>query len=122
VLEATVPRESLMRAVRLLNRIGVRPGGMTASVFADAYRARAEITHEIDVRPWLPAKLKALAAHASQASGGGDVRTVRLLSRLPRPLARKVLGREWFVEVGAWKGTSIGQHRADDPFISVRRG
>ena len=35
------------------------------------------------------AGIAALAAHASQTSGGGDVRTVRLLSRLPRPLARK---------------------------------
>jgi LmbE family N-acetylglucosaminyl deacetylase len=122
VLEATVPRESLMRGVRLLNRFGVRPGGMTAARFAGAYRARAEITHEIDVRPWLPAKLAALSAHASQASGGGDVRTIRLLSRLPRPLAKRVLGHEWFVEVGAWKGTSIRQHRANDPFISAHNG
>jgi LmbE family N-acetylglucosaminyl deacetylase len=119
VLEATVPRESLVRGVRLLNRVGVRPGGMTSADFAEAYRSRAQITHEIDVRPWLPAKLAALAAHASQTSGGGDVRTVRLLSRLPGPLARKVLGREWFVEVGAWKGTFVRQHRANDPFISV---
>src|ERR1700712_3405648 len=48
VLEATVPRESLMRGVRLLNRVGVRPGGMTAAAFVNAYRARTELTHEID--------------------------------------------------------------------------
>jgi LmbE family N-acetylglucosaminyl deacetylase len=119
VLEATLPRESLIRVTRLLNRVGVRPGGMTAADFADAYRSREEITHQIDVRPWLRAKLAALAAHASQASGGDDLRTVRLLSRLPYPLARWVLGREWFVEVGASPELCNQRHRADDVFMSV---
>jgi LmbE family N-acetylglucosaminyl deacetylase len=120
VLEATVPREALMRGVRLLNRVGVRPGGMTAANFTDAYRGRDEITHEIDVRPWLPAKLAALAAHASQASGGGDVRAIRLLSRLPRPLARRVLGREWFVEKNLGNSELVPSNRADDIFKRAR--
>jgi LmbE family N-acetylglucosaminyl deacetylase len=100
VLEATVAREALQRGVRLLNRLGVRPGGVRAADLAHAYRSRAEITHEIDVRRYLRAKRAALAAHASQASGGADVRTVALLARLPWPLSRFVLGREWFVEIG----------------------
>ena len=116
VLEATVAREPLVRAVRLLNAVGVSPGGMTAAQLAGSYRGRAEITHEIDVRPWLAAKRRALAAHASQASGGADVRTVALLSRLPRPLARRVLGREWYVEVGR----SGERHPLDDLFASLR--
>jgi LmbE family N-acetylglucosaminyl deacetylase len=120
VLQATVPRETLMRAVRLLNLIGVRPGGWTAAGFAKAYSSSAEITHEIDVRTCLPAKRAALAAHASQASGGPGLRTVRLLSRLPRPLARKVLGTEWFVEVGFGIGGLSRRHRVDNPFVSVR--
>jgi LmbE family N-acetylglucosaminyl deacetylase len=122
VLEATVPRETLMRGVRLLNRFGVRPGGMTADSFLSAYRARAEITHEIDVRPWLAAKRAALAAHASQASGGGDVRTIKLLSRLPRPLARKVLGREWFVEITPSGEPPQEGHLAHELFMSLQDG
>jgi LmbE family N-acetylglucosaminyl deacetylase len=117
VLEATIPRESLMRVVRLLNLIGIRPGGMTAARFSRAYRSRTEITHEIDVRPWLPAKLAALAAHASQTGGGGDVRTIRLLSRLPRPLALRVLGREWFLEETVGDGNLNARNRADDIFV-----
>jgi LmbE family N-acetylglucosaminyl deacetylase len=117
VLEATIPRESLMRVVRLLNLIGIRPGGMTAARFSRAYRSRTEITHEIDVRPWLPAKLAALAAHASQTGGGGDVRTIRLLSRLPRPLALRVLGREWFLEETEGDGNLNARNRADDIFV-----
>jgi LmbE family N-acetylglucosaminyl deacetylase len=100
VLEATVDRGVLLRGVRLLNRLGVRPGGLRAADLAAAFRPKAQITHVIDVRRFVRAKQAALAAHASQASGGDDVRTVALLARLPWPLSRVVLGREWFVEVG----------------------
>ena len=41
VLEATLPREPLLRAVRLLNRVGVRPGGMTAADLAALTDRRA---------------------------------------------------------------------------------
>ena len=116
VLEATVARESLQAGVRLLNRIGVRPGGMRSADLASAYRPRAQITHEIDVRRWVPAKRAALAAHASQTRGGADVRTVALLSRLPGPLARAVLGREWYVE----HGRSPARHPVNDLFASLR--
>jgi LmbE family N-acetylglucosaminyl deacetylase len=116
VLEATVAREPLVRAVRLLNAVGVSPGGMTARRLAGSYRGRAEITHELDVRPWLAAKRRALAAHASQASGGDDVRTVARLSRRPGPLARRVLGREWYVEVGR----TAGRHPLNDLFAGLR--
>jgi LmbE family N-acetylglucosaminyl deacetylase len=116
VLEATVARESIQRAVRLMNLLGVRPGGMRSRDLAGTYRPRAEITHEIDVRRWVPAKRRALAAHASQASGGTDVRTVGLLSRLPGPLARAVLGREWYVE----HGRSPSRHSENDLFASLR--
>jgi LmbE family N-acetylglucosaminyl deacetylase len=116
VLEATVARESLQRGVRLLNRVGVRPGGVRSEDLARAFRPRAEITHEVDVRPWVAAKRRALAAHASQAGGGPDVRTVALLSRLPGPLGRLVLGREWFVE----HGRSPSRHPLDDVLASLR--
>lgn len=100
VLEATADRAALQRGLRLLNRVGVRPGGMRAADLDGAFRSRAEITHVLDVRPYVRFKKAALAAHASQTTGGQDVRTVSLLARLPWPLSRAVLGREWFVEVG----------------------
>ena len=116
VLEATVAREAIQRGLRLLNLVGVRPGGMRSRDLADAYRSRAEITHEVDVRRWVPAKQRALAAHASQTGGGDDVRTVALLSRLPGPVAWLVLGREWFVE----HGRSPGRHPLKDVLASLR--
>src|SRR5205823_17477 len=72
VLEATVDRQALQRGVRVLNRLGIRPGGMRAADLARAYRARNEITHVIDVKPYVRIKQAALAAHGSQASGGQD--------------------------------------------------
>ncbi|HET6907871.1 MAG TPA: PIG-L family deacetylase [Mycobacteriales bacterium] len=116
VLEATVARESLQRGLRWLNRLGLRPGGMTAADLDRAYVPRAAVTHELDVRRWVPQKRRALAAHASQTTGGTDVRTVALLARLPLPLARVVLGREWFVEIGR----SVPRHPLDDLFASLR--
>ena len=119
VLEATIAREPLMRGVRLLNRLGIRPGGLRADQLSRAYRSRAEITHEIDVRRQLRAKRAALRAHASQASGGTDVRTVALLSRLPWPLSRSVLGREWFVEIGRDPASLPGRRAIGDVFATV---
>jgi LmbE family N-acetylglucosaminyl deacetylase len=116
VLGATVDRAVLLRGVRLLRRLGVRPGGMTPELLAGAFTDAADVTHEVDVRAFVQVKQAALRAHASQASGGDDVRTVRLLSRLPGPLARLVLGREWFVELGA----PAAGARVADPFVSAR--
>lgn len=96
LLEATRDRTWLVRgsavlrpAARLLPGLTL-PGG-------DVYSAPAEVSLRVDVRDQLPAKRAALAAHASQATGG--IRTLALLRRLPAPLARWVLGTEWFVEV-----------------------
>lgn len=116
VLEATVAREPLQRGLRWLNRLGLRPGGMTAADLDQAYVARSAVTHELDVRRWVPQKRRALAAHASQTTGGTDLRTIALLSRLPLPVARRVLGREWFVEIGR----TAGRHPLDDLFASLR--
>jgi LmbE family N-acetylglucosaminyl deacetylase len=110
VLEATVDRDALLRVIvwgrRLRLPVRMRP---------DAYTARSDLTHRIDVRRHLPAKRAALAAHASQASGGGSVRTLKLLLRLPRPLFALLLGQEWFVEVGRPRGPLCG-----DVFDSLR--
>lgn len=115
VLAATVDRDALLRGMRMLRRLGVRPGGMTPEALAGAFAPASAVTHEVDVRPWVRTKQAALRAHASQASGGDDVRTVRLLGRLPWPLASLVLGREWFVEVGR----PSSARRATDPFASL---
>lgn len=96
LLEATRDRTMLVRAIRLMRPLaGLLPGITLPDT--DIYAAPSEITQRVDVRPFLPAKRAALAAHASQATGG--VRTIGVLLRLPRWLARRLLGVECFIEV-----------------------
>ncbi|MDX6288073.1 MAG: hypothetical protein QOG53_3558 [Frankiales bacterium] len=116
VLEATVKRESIQKALRLLRLVGVRPGGARTAHFNNAFSAARDITHQIDVRPWTRQKRAAMQAHVSQTSGGSDIRTLAFLLRLPMPVFRRVLGREWFVEVGR----PVSAAPLDDVFASVR--
>ena len=116
VLEATVDRRLISAAVTLLRVLGrVLPVPQLPRA-ESLYTASAALTHEVDVRPFLTQKRRALAAHASQASGGGT-RTLSLLLRLPGPVARRVLGREWFREIGRPPGPT----RVDDVFATLRR-
>ena len=96
LLEATADRTRLVRLFRVLRPLARLLPGLTVPV-GEVYSDPAEITRTVDVRDRLEDKRAALAAHASQTGGG--VRTVRLLLALPRPLARRLLGTECFVEV-----------------------
>jgi LmbE family N-acetylglucosaminyl deacetylase len=104
VLEATVDRELLLRVTRLL-RVASRIVAMPyLPDLQAAFTPHDELTHRIDVRPYLDLKLAALHAHASQTDSERGVRTLALLLRLPRLLRRRVLGTEWFREVGGTPG------------------
>jgi LmbE family N-acetylglucosaminyl deacetylase len=100
VLEATVDRDLLLRALRLARRLRLLPAAVDLATFERAYTPRAHLTHRIDVRAWTPAKRAAMAAHASQATADSGDRTLAALLRLPQPVYRRVLGREWFVQRG----------------------
>ncbi|MGZ4597952.1 MAG: PIG-L family deacetylase [Actinomycetes bacterium] len=100
VLEATIDRDLLARAVRLMRavRLGAR---IAMPPLDEVYTPRSELTHRIDVRRHLPAKRAAMLAHASQATADGMDRTIALFLRLPPPLFRLVFGHEWFRQRGA---------------------
>ncbi len=114
VLEATVDRGRIDRVVRVLRRLSTVIPMPELPDLGRAFTARADLTHEVDVRRHLGAKRTALAAHGSQAGGGP--RTLALLLRIPRPLAGAVLGREWFREVGRPSGGPL----QDDIFATLR--
>jgi LmbE family N-acetylglucosaminyl deacetylase len=107
LLEATVDRTKLKPVLAVLRAAGwllpSLPLGPAGTVFTD----RGELTHAVDVRPYLAQKRAALRAHASQTEGGRGLRTVALLSRLPGPLFAAVCGREWFVEPGRAGGRLV---------------
>ncbi|QNE22675.1 hypothetical protein F1D05_38235 [Kribbella qitaiheensis] len=115
VLEATIDRALIRRLIQLVELIpGVLPD-VHAADYDDAYSASEAITHRIDVRDYADAKRCAFEAHASQASSDDGARTLSLLLRLPPWLFRRVLGREWFVELGRPAGPPV-----DDLFASLR--
>jgi LmbE family N-acetylglucosaminyl deacetylase len=110
VLEATVDRDLMLRALRLARRLRLLPAEVDVAGFERAYSPRSELTHRIDVRRWTAAKRAAMAAHASQATADTGDRTLAAFLRLPGPLYRLVLGREWFVQRGL--------DRHPDPLLS----
>lgn len=122
VLEATVDRRALLRALRLLHRSGlgrllrVDPDEWGPRRFAGSYTAPDLITHRVDVRRYAPAKRRALAAHDSQTSADHGVRTLAAIRRLPGPVFRRALGYEWFVE----HGRPPQSPPLDDIFASLR--
>ncbi|GAB2823297.1 PIG-L family deacetylase [Actinocorallia aurea] len=89
VLEATVDRDRLWRWLRPL--AGVFP----LDGWRQAYTPGSEISHRVDVRRFAAAKRAAMAAHASQGTGGP--RLLAVLCRLPGPLFRLALGTEYYV-------------------------
>lgn len=97
VLEATVPRDLIVRALRFVARFYRFPADFDITTFERAYTAKADITHRINVREHIAAKRASMRAHASQASAddGGD-RTLAAFLRIPRPVYDLVFGREWY--------------------------
>lgn len=119
LFEATVDRRALQRAVRALARTPLRRRfpALDPSMYDGCFADPAEITHCIDVSAHLAAKRAALAAHVSQATADGEVRSLAGMLRLPAPLFRIAFGREWFVEVGR----SPGRRRARELLEPVRQ-
>ena len=116
VLEATVDRTALQRVLRLVHRLPGIPADFAPSRFDQAYRERAALTHSVDVRRFAAQKRASMAAHASQAGADEGTRTLAVLLRLPGPLFRLALGREWYVERGRLPARPL----LDDVFATVR--
>jgi LmbE family N-acetylglucosaminyl deacetylase len=110
VLEATLPRERLHRAVRIAAALPGVLDSVDPRAFARAFAPLREITHRVDVRGQLAAKRQAMRAHASQATSDLGPRTLALLLRLPGPVFALVAGQEWFIQRGRAAG------RCDDIF------
>ncbi len=96
LLEATVPRDTIVRAIRLVSHVYRFPPEFDPTSFERAYSPREEITHRISVRRYAAAKRAAMRTHASQATGDGGDRTLAAFLRIPRPLFDLAFGREWF--------------------------
>lgn len=100
VLEATLDRALLCRAVSLLRGLRWLLPGLDLPDFRERYTDRRDVTHRIAVRDQLGVKRAALAAHVTQATSESGLRTIAFFLRLPRPLFRLAFTHEWFVERG----------------------
>ncbi|MGW5241931.1 PIG-L deacetylase family protein [Monashia sp. NPDC004114] len=108
LLEATVPRDTITKAIDLAAKIYRFPPEFDRASFDRAFSARREITHRVSVRRYVKAKRASMRAHASQASAdGGADRTLAAFLRIPRPLYDLVFGREWYVDPAAAPGDPI---------------
>ncbi|MDC5696969.1 PIG-L family deacetylase [Intrasporangium calvum] len=102
LLEATVPRDTITRAIDLAAKVYRFPPEFDRTSFDRAFSARRDITHRVNVRRHIRAKRASMRAHASQASSdGGADRTLAAFLRIPRPIYDLVFGREWFVDATA---------------------
>jgi len=99
VLQATVPRDLICRAVSAAGKVYHFPPEFDPTSFQRSFSPRADITHRVNVARYARAKRTSMQAHASQASAdGGTDRTLAAFLRIPRPLYDVVFGREWFVD------------------------
>lgn len=97
--EATLPREPIRAAVRAAARARITPRDFDPREFDEAWTPREHITHRVDVRRYLDIKRRSMRAHASQSVSDAGPRTLGVLSRLPTPVAKLLLGTEFYVRV-----------------------
>jgi LmbE family N-acetylglucosaminyl deacetylase len=96
VFEATVPRDLLLRGIKLAARVYRFPPEFDPTSFETAFTASADITHRVDVRTYIDVKRASMAAHASQATADDGDRTLAAFLRMPRPLYLRVFGTEYY--------------------------
>ncbi len=116
VLEATVDRRPLLRALRILHALRLAPRDWDPARFAASYADPERITHRVDVRGYVSQKRAAMAAHASQTTADEGKRTLSVFLKLPSPVFRRVFGHEWFVE----RGRRPPSAPLDDVFATLR--
>jgi LmbE family N-acetylglucosaminyl deacetylase len=113
VHEATVPRDLLVRTLRVLTKIYPFPAEFDPTSFERAYSAKAEITHRVDVRKQVRAKRASMRAHASQTAGGPGDRTLAAFLRIPRPIFTLAFGHEWFRDPAHPEGAPVSDDILD---------
>ena len=97
MLEATVNRDPLLKALQAGRQVLPFPPEFDVRTFERAYSPGETITHRVNVRRYASQKRASMAAHASQATGGDSDRTLGVMLKVPGPLYRLIFGTEWYV-------------------------
>jgi LmbE family N-acetylglucosaminyl deacetylase len=110
VLQATVPRDTICRAVALAGKVYRFPAAFDPTIFERSFSPKSEITHRVNVIRYASAKRASMRAHASQASADrGADRTLAAFLRIPRPLYDVVFGHEWYVDPAHPPGAPVAR-------------
>lgn len=112
LVEATLPREPILRVLRLADRVMTLPNDFHPDEWAQAFTAAGEITHRTDVTAYLGQKRAAMEAHVSQA-GGERPRTLGTILSLPRPVYRLAFRHEYFVDTRSGPPARVRERRRD---------
>ena len=97
VFEATAPRDLIVKALRLVGTFYRFPPEFDPTSFERAFSAGADITHRVNVRPYIDQKRASMRAHASQATADSGDRTLAAFLRIPKPIFTYVFGTEYYV-------------------------
>lgn len=99
LLEATLPRETVLAWMRRYHRFRPLPYDFDWREWESAFTPKAEITHISHVGRYATRKRQAMRCHASQATASdGTLRTMDVLLRIPRPAFDLVFAREFYTE------------------------
>ena len=111
VLQATVPRDTICRAIALAARVYRFPPGVRPELVRPRLQPRARRSPTASAcAATCRAKRASMRAHASQATAdGGADRTLAAFLRIPRPLFDLVFGREWFVDPAHPPGAPVSR-------------
>jgi LmbE family N-acetylglucosaminyl deacetylase len=115
LLEATFNRDLLTMAAQLAPTLGLElPADFVPPDTSDWFVPATEITHSIDVRPFLPQKRASMRAHASQAtSASSNTRSLEMFLALPDDWYEIAFGVEWFVDRTQPPGATFDELFAD---------
>jgi LmbE family N-acetylglucosaminyl deacetylase len=98
LLEATIDRRALQRALRLGRIAGLPSESLPTDSLMWAFSDPGDIAFRARVGRFCDTKRRAMLAHRTQAVGGESQRILDFFGKLPRPLFRMVFRTEWFVD------------------------
>lgn len=109
VLEATVNRDLLAMAADVAPVLGFElPPDFVLPDTSDWYVPATDITHTVDVNPYLEQKRASMRAHATQAtSASSTVRSLQMFLAIPDEWFGVAFGAEWFVDRTAPPGAAF---------------
>ena len=108
-MEATVSQKAIRRVVTPLSPIAYLLKQPEALNIREAFSPDSEIGITVDISKYTDLKQESMRAHASQHSGGDQLRTLKALSSFPKWIFHYLFRYEWFIV--RWEKTTTNPFR-----------